>query len=98
MTANNNDLQPAIASTPNPSTSTTHHVALTTRHLTCSCCGESAGRWEQFHNRDTGYGICARCVVWIKGRSPRESEEEFCRTYGVPGVNYALPSAATVTP
>ena len=63
-----------------------------TRQLTCCCCGESAGRWKQWHNRDTGYGLCKRCAEWIKQHRPFGHEpitpEEFERTYGVEGVNW----------
>ena len=32
-----------------------------TRSLTCSCCGNgTTGR--QWHNRDTGYGLCPLCA------------------------------------
>lgn len=60
----------------------------------CACCGEDAGRWMQWHNQDTGYGICRSCVDMIMtrlqfGRVPPEAEPlEFCRIYGLPGKNY----------
>lgn len=31
----------------------------------CSCCGAYAGAFEQWHNRDTGYGLCGKCAKWI---------------------------------
>lgn len=53
-------------------------------HLTCCVCGDYAGRWTQHWNRDTGYGICRRCV----DESP-ETPDEIRNLYGVEGVNYA---------
>lgn len=64
------------------------------RELTCSCCGDSAGKWEQWHNQDSGYGICRTCVDWIAGRTmfgrpdPLSEPIEFCWTYGLPGTHY----------
>lgn len=61
---------------------------------TCACCGSSAGRWKQWHNQDTGYGICRRCVDWVMTRTvfgrpdPIGAPLEFCRTYGMPGQHY----------
>jgi hypothetical protein len=56
------------------------------RHLTCCCCGESAGKWEQHWNRDTGYGICRACVTWQ--RETGVEEAEILSLYGVEGVNF----------
>jgi len=56
------------------------------RNLECCCCGESAGRWKQHYNRDTGYGICAKCIEWLTSRG--ESAEEIKSLYGTAGVNY----------
>jgi hypothetical protein len=57
-----------------------------TRRLTCACCGGDAGRWQQWWNRDHGYGVCARCVDWMARRNtPRFEIEEL---YGVEGVNW----------
>jgi len=64
------------------------------RQLTCCCCGEYAGRWEQHWNRDAGYGICAKCVAWVRSRG--ETEEEIRSLYGVEGVNFE-PSFAPMT-
>lgn len=61
------------------------------RHLKCSCCGEGAGWWVQFHNLDTGHGLCARCADWIRFRKRAKScgmrPLEFLRTYGEAGYN-----------
>jgi hypothetical protein len=60
--------------------------------LTCCCCGEYAGRWVQFSNRDTGFGICKPCIEKIRAHRPfghePMSEEEITRTYGTEGVNW----------
>jgi len=55
---------------------------------TCCCCGE-ATRGRQWHNRDTGFGICPRCVDWILARG-KEQPEEILANYGVRGVHYAV--------
>ena len=68
-------------------TTTDNHRPGTVRHLYCSCCGGSAGRWAQHWNMDTGHGVCARCVKWLLGRG--ETAEEIRFRYGVEGVNYA---------
>lgn len=55
------------------------------KRLICSCCGaETYGR--QWHNRDTGYGLCDSCNTWLKGRDT--SEEEMTRNYGVEFEHY----------
>jgi hypothetical protein len=61
---------------------------------TCACCGSDAGSWAQWHNQDTGYGICRKCVDWVMTRKPFGRPDplnaplEFCRTYGLPGQHY----------
>ena len=60
-------------------------------YLTCCCCLGDAGKWEQHWNRDTGYGVCASCVDWLRSRG--ESEEEIKRNYGIEGVNWGRPAA-----
>lgn len=65
------------------------------RSLECSCCGGDAGRWQQFHNQDTGYGMCARCVDSIVARGPQYIEAhgiDINRTWGLPGVHRAFAS------
>lgn len=55
-------------------------------YLTCCCCGdETKGR--QWHNRDTGFGLCDKCADWI---SRRESETHMRSNYGVKGTHYKL--------
>ena len=54
-------------------------------HLTCCCCGEYAGRWKQWWNRDDGYGCCAACVEdELRSGMP---QEEVNKMYGLPGVH-----------
>lgn len=55
--------------------------------LTCCVCGENAGTFAQWHNRDTGYGLCAECRDWLPTRGT--SAEEMHDLYGVEGVHYA---------
>jgi len=55
-------------------------------HKTCCCCGGDAGRWEQWFNRDSGYGMCAKCITWLRGRGTQEAEIH--DLYGVEGVNW----------
>ena len=59
------------------------------RRLICSCCGETAiGR--QWWNRDTGYGLCVRCIDFVlaHGTTP----EELKRSYGKRGYHFDLPA------
>lgn len=57
------------------------------RHLTCSCCGgEAIGR--QWHNRDTGYGLCKKCIAFC---ARGESEMSMRSYYGLRGIHYDLP-------
>ena len=59
------------------------------RRMRCSCCDGYAGRFAQWWNRDTGYGVCGNCVAWFKSRNMPDSELEF--GYGRAGVHYATP-------
>jgi hypothetical protein len=60
--------------------------------LTCCCCGEFAGHWKQWHNRDTGFGICKPCHERISQHKPfghdAPTPEEMISLYGVEGVNW----------
>ena len=62
------------------------------KRKTCACCGSYAGKWEQWFNQDTGFGLCSECVTWIKTRRPFGQEpmttEEFERIYGLAGAHY----------
>jgi hypothetical protein len=62
------------------------------KYMKCSCCGGYAGRFEQWHNRDTGYGVCSSCITWLKGRGV--SDTEIKQNYGVEGVNYVRINAS----
>jgi hypothetical protein len=58
------------------------------QRLRCCVCGESTtGR--QWHNRDTGYGVCPKCAEWVKtsGREPIIGDLHVSY-YGYPGVHY----------
>lgn len=56
--------------------------------LICCCCGGlTTGR--QWWNRDDGFGICERCVLWIREKHTF-SPEEFTRHYGEEGVHHSL--------
>ena len=57
-----------------------------TRNLECNCCGSCAGRWQQWWNRDTGYGMCFRCIQWVKSRGM--PDDEIVDLYGREGVNW----------
>ena len=47
---------------------------MTVRRMQCCCCGSDAGRWAQWWNRDTGYGICRRCIDWQRARGTDDAE------------------------
>ncbi len=58
-----------------------------TRHMLCPCCGgRTIGR--QWHNQDTGYGLCKNCIDYC---TPRIGEDSMKSVYGVRGVHYDLP-------
>jgi hypothetical protein len=56
------------------------------RRLECCCCGGDAGRWHQHWNRDTGYGICMKCIDYCKGHGM--DADEIKGSYGIEGVNF----------
>lgn len=56
------------------------------RTLTCSCCG-ALTRGRQWHNRDTGFGVCESCIERI---GDKETPVELLRNYGESGFHYAL--------
>jgi hypothetical protein len=52
--------------------------------LTCACCyGVAVGR--QWHNRDTGYGLCEKFADWLSGRETPENMKSY---YGIEGIHY----------
>jgi hypothetical protein len=59
----------------------------------CSCCDRYAGHFQQWHNRDIGFGICADCIAWLRapreGKPPRCDEAEIRDLYGIEGVHFA---------
>jgi hypothetical protein len=60
--------------------------------LTCACCSDST-RGRQWHNRDTGYGICSKCVEWLT-TTRKTASEEMASLYGVAGVHYNIPACS----
>lgn len=58
------------------------------RQMRCACCGGST-RGRQWHNQDTGWGLCVSCVDYCK---PRFQDGEFERTYGARGVHFDIPA------
>lgn len=61
---------------------------MTTHYMTCCVCGAGAGRWEQHHNRDDGYGICPECVA---EQAATETPESMASLYGQAGINHDTP-------
>jgi hypothetical protein len=58
------------------------------KYLTCCCCGNgTTGR--QWWNRDTGYGLCNACVIWLT-EERGEDEETMRENYGEKGFHYAI--------
>lgn len=55
--------------------------------LICACCGAPAPARRQWYNRDTGYGVCARC---FNQSVVKEGVEESIRLYGAPGIHHSL--------
>jgi hypothetical protein len=59
------------------------------RRMLCSCCGaETRGR--QWHNRDTGFGLCVACIDYC---GKRMSADEFQRCYGNRGEHFDIGGA-----
>ena len=54
--------------------------------LYCACCGGMT-KGRQYWNQDTGYGICPKCVEWIKNKSA-DGVEYVNQAYGKEGYNY----------
>lgn len=63
-------------------------------NLTCCVCGDSAGKFKQHPNRDTGYGVCLKCVLWLT-ETRHVGPEEMKRNYGTAGINYESPTNDT---
>lgn len=54
------------------------------KRLICCCCG-SYCRGRQWWNRDTGFGICPRCVADEQKRNDKEGIKS---SYGIEGEHY----------
>ena len=54
------------------------------RSKLCACCGATTAPLMQFHNQDTGYGLCSDCADWIE---TREGTEYIATHYGQRGVH-----------
>lgn len=54
------------------------------KRKTCSSCSDDAGRFFQWWNRDTGFGICPRCA---REQHRKLSAEEFESYYGKSGTH-----------
>jgi len=61
--------------------------------MICCCCGAKTSG-KQWHNRDTGYGLCKSCLAYIRrhrlfGGEPM-TEAEIGACYGVEGVHCGI--------
>lgn len=56
------------------------------RNLTCCCCG-AATRGRQWHNRDTGFGLCPACIDFCARGT---SALDMIRRYGYRHIHYDL--------
>lgn len=54
------------------------------RRMLCSCCG-AVTKGRQWHNRDTGYGLCVECIPYCQRG---ETHETFQKLYGLRGVHF----------
>lgn len=61
--------------------------------LICACCGGEALGKKQWHNQDTGYGVCPRCFALVV---EREGREQAINHYGRPGVHHSLDETPTL--
>ncbi len=55
-----------------------------TKRLTCCVCGETT-RGRQWHDRDTGYGVCLSCAAEQVGTF---GYDEAVRMYGRRGIHW----------
>lgn len=58
------------------------------QHLECCCCGNDT-RGRQWHNRDTGYGLCDDCADDFE-RTGAVGPQSMHDYYGIRGVHYKL--------
>ena len=52
----------------------------------CACCGGNAPARHQWYNRDTGYGVCAKCFL---AEVKKDGIELAIHRYGVPGIHHS---------
>lgn len=57
------------------------------KNLICATCGCSAPAYKQWWNRDTGYGVCARCYI---ESVQRHGEEVSIDYFGRPGIHHSI--------
>lgn len=57
------------------------------RSLTCSCCGALTSG-VQYHNKDTGFGLCNQCMPLNSRRGA--DVNEMVEVFGVQGIHYAV--------
>jgi hypothetical protein len=60
------------------------------RLLTCCCCGAST-RGRQWWNRDTGFGLCPRCITFVGDADVPMGTT--VSAYGIRGHHFDLPEA-----
>lgn len=53
---------------------------------TCALCGNYAGKYNQWWNRDNGFGICFVCV---KNEKNKNTPEHLISLYGIKGIHYS---------
>lgn len=58
------------------------------RSLSCCCCGGWIERGRQWHNRDTGYGMCVLCIAYVRKKGMGQAEIE--DLYGLEDVHWGL--------
>jgi hypothetical protein len=56
--------------------------------LVCSCCGRPM-RGRQWWNRDTGWGLCRKCIPLNKDADIPHGEQ--CTSFGIRGFHFDLP-------
>lgn len=69
------------------------------KDLRCCICGDPT-RGRQWHNRNTGYGICTSCADGpaLRGfASAEETTAGMLRLYGVRGIHYAVDKLSSNT-
>lgn len=56
-------------------------------NLICSSCGGNAPARHQWHNRDTGYGVCPGC---FEAAIKKDGIEQAIHLYGAPGIHHSI--------